>query len=113
MITSNSAPAKLVAPAATTCALLTVPKVYPVPAVVTVTAVTAPPDTVTLHTPPEPSPLIAIPVNVPFVPPEPADLILITSNAPSTAAEITFDCSVAALAFVVTAIKSVDKKFDC
>ena len=39
------------------------------------TAVTAPEVTVTEQTPPEPSPLIAMPVCVPSVPPEPAVLI--------------------------------------
>ena len=45
-------------------------------------------------------------VCVPFAPPVPADLILIISIGPSTAADYTVE-------FVSTAIKSVDKKFDC
>ena len=76
---------------------------YPVPGVVTVTDVTAPPDTTTDATPLYPSPLIGTPVCVPFVPPEPAVLIFTMLTAPSTAAELTVE-------FVATAIKSVDKK---
>ena len=113
IITSNSEPDKLVAPAATIWELLIVAKVYPVPGVVTVTEVTAPPLTTTVATPPEPSPRIGIPVNVPLVPPEPGVLIFTTSIEPSTAADITFDWSELALAFDETAIKSVDKKFAC
>ena len=79
---------------------------YPVPGVVTVTAVTAPPDTTTDATPLDPSPLIGTPVCVPLVPPEPAVLIFTIFTAPSTAAELTVE-------LVATAIKSVDKKFDC
>ena len=89
MIQSNSAPTRFVEPAETICALLIVPKVYPVPGVVTVTLVTAPEETTTVAAPFEPSPLIGIFVNVPSVPPEPALLILTMFIAPSTAADDT------------------------
>ena len=66
----------------------------------------APEAITTVTVPDEPSPLIAIPVCVPFVPPVPAALIFTMFIAPSTAAELTVE-------FVATAIKSVDKKFVC
>ena len=103
-IQSNSVPDKLVAPAATISATLIYPKVYPEPAFVTVTDVTAPPETTQVTTPPVPSPLIAILVCVPLVPLAPAVLIFTTFIAPAVAAELTVES-------VATAIKSVDKKF--
>ena len=62
MITSNSAPDNPVAPADTMSAFLIYAKVYPVPGVVTVTELTAPPETTTVATPEAPSPLIGTPV---------------------------------------------------
>ena len=72
----------------------------------TVTAGTAPDETVTEHSPREPSPLIATHVCVPSVPPEPAVLIFTMLIAPSVAADETVES-------VATAIKSVDKKLTC
>ncbi len=45
--------------------------------------------------PEEPSPLTAIPVNVPFVPPVPADLIFTMLIAPSTAADASYGAAAA------------------
>ena len=79
---------------------------YPVPAVVTVTAEIAPEAIVTVQIPPEPSPRIGIAVIV-----EPVDKVYddppatttTVSNAPSTAAAETVES-------VETWIKSVDLK---
>ena len=80
-------------------------KVYPEPAAVIVTDVTALPDTTTVAVPLDPSPRILTPVYVPLVPPEPAAVIFTCSIAPAVV-EKSEDS-------VDTCIKSDDKKFVC
>ena len=64
---------------------------YPVPGVVTATAVTAPPAIVTVHTPDVPSPLIGTPVYTALVYPAPAVVMSILRISPSIALDDTVE----------------------